>query len=126
MNLYADYGFYIESYNGDMQEDEFPKNMIMATGCLRSITLAKADKFSGDELKYAACEIADVYFSCSDKSSSDVKSENTDGYSVSYISERKDGETKEQFLSRKCYEIAKRWLRNTGLLYRKVGCSHAD
>ena len=53
-----------------------------------------------------------------------VKSENNDGYSVSYAVEQADGETEETYLRKKAYDAAYLYLLPTGLLNRKVGCCH--
>lgn len=55
-----------------------------------------------------------------------VKSENNDGYSVSYAVEQADGQTMEELIRKKAYEAASTYLLPTGWLSRKVGCCHAD
>ena len=51
-----------------------------------------------------------------------VKSENNDGYSVTYASQSIEGESKEKLANRKMYEAARIHLLPTGWLNRKVGC----
>ena len=127
MLVYADYEFYRNTYQGEMDEKDFQRYVVSATSYIRYLTMGKADAFSGNELKYAVCEAADIYLSavCSEKADQGIKkSETTDGYSVSYVVEGKDGETKEMLANRKAYGVIRRWLLPTGLLNRKVGCAH--
>lgn len=49
-----------------------------------------------------------------------VKSENSDGYSVTYVTEQTDGQTAEELLRKKAYEAAYMYLLPTGWLGRKV------
>lgn len=58
----------------------------------------------------------------SDMQGSTVKSENNDGYSVSYAVEQADGQTVEELIRKKAYEAASTYLLPTGWLSRKVGC----
>lgn len=125
---YADYKFYTEKAYGRLEQDSFEKEVLEASFYLRYLTQGKSDKIHPEALQYAACSIADMYAEQKQKSSSGEmgkKSENTDGYSVSYISEMKDGETFESLLNGKALQIAKKYLTGTGLLDRKVGCGHA-
>ena len=48
------------------------------------------------------------------------KAENTDGYSVTYLTEQKDGEDADVLLRGKLYGICSTYLAHTGLMYR--GC----
>lgn len=126
---YADYEFYTEKAYGKQEKDSFEKEVLEASFFLRYLTLGKSDKVQPEALQYAACSIADMYAEQKQKSASGEmgkKSENTDGYSVSYINEMKDGETLETLLNGKALQIARKYLMGTGLLSRKVGCSHAD
>lgn len=67
--------------------------------------------------------VADVYASCEKKrEAGTVKSENNDGYSVSYTVEQADGQTVEELIRKKAYEAASTYLLPTGWLSRKVGC----
>ena len=64
--------------------------------------------------------MCDVIYNLTANDGKIVKSENTDGYSVSYVTERIDGQDAEKVLENKLYRIAKVYLGNTGLLYRGV------
>ena len=74
-------------------------------------------------VKDAVCAVADVYHSCEKKKEAGaVKSENNDGYSVSYAVEQMDGQTIEELIGKKAYKAASTYLLPTGWLSRKVGC----
>lgn len=128
MKIYADYGFYVEQYKGSIIDAEnFEEAILSASQYIRYLTLNRSDSYLGEEVKYAACAVADVYHAVYSSSSiagmgGSVKSENNDGYSVSYVVEGNDGETKEQLFRRKAYEAMRKWLICTGLLNRKVEC----
>lgn len=125
---YADYEFYKNKAHGKLDKDRFEKEVLEASFFLRYLTLGKSDAVQPEELQYAACAIADMYAKEKEKADSGdarKKAENTDGYSVTYAAEQKDGETLEDLLSRKASQLARRYLIRTGLLYRKVGCRHA-
>lgn len=127
MKSYADYQFYVEQYRGEMDEADFQRHILTASQYIRYLTMGRADKYEGDELKYAACESADVLHSASQTISGagEKKSENTDGYSVSYVVQGKDGETSEELSNRKMSGVIRKWLLPTGLLYAGVRCGHA-
>ena len=108
MQAYADYTFYADIYHGEMEEADFERHALSASQYIRNITHGKSDGYDGDELKYATCESADTIFSggqAPSNSSKEKKSENTDGYSVTYVTEGKDGETSEELVERKVYGI---------------------
>ena len=124
---YADYEFYTGKAHGKLERDRFEEEVLEASFFLRYLTLGKSDRVQPEELKYAACAVADAYVKEKQKAGAGEagkKSESTDGYSVSYVSELKDGETLEELLSRKALQIAKRYLAGTGLMSRKAGCGH--
>lgn len=130
MKLYADYEFYVTEYRGNEGEIEnFERAIVHASQYIRHVTLGKSDNYSGEELKYASCALVDAYLSAyklsgDENSTGQKKSENTDGYSVSYVTETIDGESSEELFKRKAYPIARQWLLRTGLLSRRVGCPH--
>lgn len=125
---YAGYEFYKDQTHGRLEKESFEKEVLEASFFLRYLTAGKSDRIQPEALQYAACSIADMYAEQKQKASSGEmrkKSENTDGYSVSYAIEMKDGETFEDFLNGKAAQIARKYLVGTGLLDRKVGCRHA-
>lgn len=83
-------------------------------------------KTTSDMVKDAVCAVADVYCSYDQKQASAgmVKSENNDGYSVTYVTEQTDGQTAEEVLRKKAYAAASAYLLPTGWLSRKVGCCY--
>lgn len=126
---YADYEFYKSKVNCVLDETSFNTEILEASFFLRYLTMGKSDSIQPETLQYCACAIADMYHV--EKQNATVgygrkKSENIDGYSVSYTIESKDGESLEEFLNRKALDIARKYLLNTGLLNRKVGCVHAN
>lgn len=122
MISYTDYKFYAENYRGDMDKNSFDHCILMASQYIRHITSGRADEYNGDELKFAACEVADIYHRY--ESGQRVQSENNDGYSVSYASEGETGESTEQIRDKKSYQAVRKWLLASGLLNRKVGSCH--
>ena len=126
---YTDYEFYSTKTTGKAEQGVFDAEALEASFFLRHLTLGKSDNVQPEELQYATCAIVDMYISEKSKASSGKgkkKSETTDGYSVSYATETKDGELLDELLNRKAAEIARKYLACTGLLNRKVGCNHAD
>lgn len=124
---YADYEFYTGKAHGKLERDRFEEEVLEASFFLRYLTFGKSERVQPEELKYAVCAVAEMY--AKEKQKADAggggkKSENIDGYSVSYVSEQKDGETLEDLLNRKASQIAKRYLAGSGLLNRKVGYGH--
>ena len=122
MKVYANYEFYSDDYSGvKIEPDDFSAAALHATQYIKYITLGRSDSYDGDELKYATCEIAEVYAELfALRSGNEIKSENTDGYSVSYVTQGKDGESREDLFRRRAYAIANKWLSLTGLLYRGI------
>lgn len=127
MQAYADYAFYADTYHGEMEEANFERNALSASQYIRYLTMGKSDGYERDELKYAVCEAADVLHASSQgqEGIGEKKSESTDGYSVSYATQSRDGETSEEFANRKMTGVIRKWLLPTGLLYAGVRCGHA-
>lgn len=120
---YADYEFYTEKTQGTLDKITFDKEVAEASIFIRYITLGKSDSSDLEELKYVACLIAEMYAkekSRYESGASAVKSENTDGYTVTYATEMKDGESLDDLLSKKAMVIARKYLATTGLLNRRV------
>lgn len=132
MKTYSDYAFYVETYGGiELSEDSYRKAARNATQYIKYVTLGRSERCTCEELKYAMCAVVEAYVSVyglagRDSSIGQIKSENTDGYSVSYVTQAKDGESLEDLFRRKAYPLVKQWLGDTGLLNRKVGCCHVD
>lgn len=127
MKVYADYAFYKDTYKGKLSEEKFNVLAIRASQYIRHATMERSDSYGGDELKYAVCEVADIYGQFeSNMDGRIVQSENNDGYSITYAAEGGSGELSERVRDRKSYQALKKWIAWTGLLSRKVRCVHAD
>lgn len=118
---YADFAYYIEQYHGNKITDDgaFSEAAMEASLYLREITHNRIVEIT-DDVRNAACAVADIYFcdcvKLDDMGGREVKSETTDGYSISYVTEGKDGESRESVLHRKMYLVARKHLIHTGLL----------
>ena len=127
--MYVDYAYYASEYGGEIiPEKKFSGYERLAEAYIRKITYVRGDIFSteSDMVKDAVCAVADVYCSYDQKQASAgmVKSENNDGYSVTYVTEQTDGQTAEEVLRKKAYAAASAYLLPTGWLSRKVGCCY--
>lgn len=123
--MYVDYGYYADHYGGGINEKEFPSAERKAEAYIRKLTYIRGNIFAIENaaVKDAVCAVADVYAFCEKKKDrGTVKSENNDGYSVSYAVEQADGQTVEELIRKKAYEAASTYLLPTGWLSRKVGC----
>ncbi len=123
--MLVDYKYYIEDFGGEKisTESDFKRTINLAETHLRNFTFnrIKNDVENEHLIKSCICEMCDAIYDMTLKDNGKVKkSENTDGYSVSYVTERIDGQDAEKALENKLYRIAKVYLGNTGLLYRGV------
>lgn len=74
-------------------------------------------------LKDCTCEMTEAVFDVCYKDAGQVKkSETTDGYSVTYVTEVSDGTDWTALLGQKMYQICRRYLLHTGLLSRSLKC----
>ncbi len=124
MKVYADKEFYCSTYAGAVPENLLERALVSASRYLHAVTLGKADSFEGDELKYAVCEAADLYYRICIRQERNIKSENNDGYSVTYVTEQTDGESLESLFQRQAYGIARKWLLTTGIMNRRAGYAY--
>lgn len=120
---YVDYEYYSETYGGSkIAEAAFPSHEKRAEAVLHRITfnriLKRPELISEavlDNIRMAICSMAETDFQESKKTPG-VKSENIDGYSVSYGDSGsvngEAGRTHEMFQSAMTY------LHDTGLLYK--------
>ena len=111
MVTYADTAFYTDVYHGSLSGAELERSLRRANAYIGALMLRSPFPIP-DEVKYAVCEIADMYNT--EDSRSGIVSENNDGYSVTY--------DKSLTAESKAYNIAVLYLANTGLLYR--GCTY--
>jgi hypothetical protein len=119
MNNYPDYDYYKTSFLGELSETEFKKNVITAAAYVRTFTFGRSDSSEyEDEVKRAICIACDLLSSHNGR---EIVSENTDGYSVTYVTESTSGTTTESVLSAKIYSAIKVFLSGTGLLDWGIG-----
>lgn len=120
---YVDYEYYRGDFGGAaIPEEMFPRCVRLAEKYVDHYTFKRIlDPERIEGLKDCVCEMAEVVYTLCFKEAGVVKkSENIDGYAVSYVTEGMDGEAVESVLQRKMYAIIKLWLGNTGLLYQGV------
>lgn len=122
MALYVDFAYYSEDYAGRViPEESFENYAVSASKYIDYITMYKVQSGSViDAVKDAVCAVAEVYFTEGQKPDREIKSENTDGYSVSYVVEGKDGQSRDVAARKKAYRAAYPYLAFTGLLNRRV------
>ena len=123
MVRYADLAFYMTEYGGNIiPNEQFQRVITRASTDIEAITFSRVDENNiPEEVKAAACAVAEVIYKAESSTEGEKKSENTDGYSVTYVTEQTDGEIKEVILRKKQYAAAYPHLVLTGLLSR--GCS---
>lgn len=120
----VDYAYYVEKYGGDIipQNRAFMKAADKAEVYLHMFTFDRLKEETYDNLiKNCICDMAEaVYRSEVVDGGKEKKSENNDGYSVSYVTERADGQDAAEAMKNKMYGIVKCYLMNTGLLSFEV------
>lgn len=124
--VYATYEYYKKEYYGEtvpeLAFEQVARKASRYIDCFTFDRITEENRDSFPSLSPCACDMAEtIYRMCGNVPfEREKKSENTDGYSVTYITERTDGEIAESVLKRKLYSIAELYLSNTGLLY--LGC----
>ena len=117
--VYANFRYYETKYFGtSVPEEEFSRIVKKASQYIDHFTFGRITEENMGEyptLPDCACDMCDAIFMA--QKNKEKKSENTDGYSVTYVTEGVDGETLERMLEKKLYSIAKLYLLETGLLY---------
>lgn len=111
---YADYTYYSTEFLGNkVPETDFPRAAARASEYLDSITAGIITKLQEipEEVKKATCAIAEKEYS--KEQGQEVVSESVGSYSVTY----KDAQTPYE---KELYNIAKRYLGHTGLMYRGI------
>lgn len=126
---YVDFVYYETVYLGTLlNELQFNKRAKSASRYLDYFTFNRSKTVDPvtDDIKDCICEMAECIHSFESintstlSGNSGVKSESIDGYSVTYLTEGKDGEVSYQTLKRKLYQIVEKYLSGTELLYRGV------
>lgn len=125
MVAYVEYEYYKTKYKGAaIPADAFEEIARDASVFVREITFNRIKENTTEDVKDAVCAVCDVYFTekvtLQKSGGKEVKSVNTDGYSVTYVSEGVEGQLREKVLYQKAYSAARPHLIHTGLLYR--GC----
>lgn len=121
--VYATYQYYVETYCGTaVPEDVFPRVIRKASQYIDYFNFGRITEENVDEypiLPDCACDMAEAVYKMLESSENgrEKKSEDTDGYSVTYVTEGVDGQSKEEVLKKKLFSIAKLYLSETGLLY---------
>lgn len=126
--IYADYDYYKNEFGGSVvPEPSFIRAVKIASSYMDVFTFNRILKSDiVDLIKDCACDMAETVYQLKLKESTDktIKSESNDGYSVSYVTEQKDGQDVNLLLKNKLYHICKVYLLNTGLMCCEVerGC----
>lgn len=126
MEQFVDFEYYRDEFQGRLIQWEcFQEAAERAGSYLCYVTqnrvLHQKDR---EEVKNALCAAAEAYYIYTTTTDKEVKSENTDGYSVSYVVERKDGQIREDVLRKKMYKAIYPYLAFTGLLSRRINNDH--
>lgn len=103
------YGFYNLTFGGNLIPSElFNRFLLKAQTYLEEITFGREIPPEYEErIPYALCEMAEVFFR--NHTSFGIKSENTDGYSVSYM---------ESAAKDELWEIANLYFGQSGILFK--------
>ena len=123
----VDYKFYKEKYFGTIIPDQnaIEQPMLKANIFLSQIMRQDIEDAGQEELvKLCLCEVSELVYqdalNRAEHSGRDVRSENTDGYSVTYATEAENGKIAVDSLQSKVYGVIRRYLAHTGLLYLGV------
>lgn len=118
------YEYYMSEFGGEeIPEEKFKRISKLAKTYLEQFThnRVKDDTKNTEKVKDCVCEMCEtIYLTMYKNEGAEKKSESTDGYSVSYVTEQQDGEDKNVMLQKKLYRIARNYLANTGPLYLGV------
>ena len=120
---YASYEYYRDEFGGTaIPETLFQRWANIASRQIDYFTFGRiTDPGSVKNLPDCACEMAEAVYNIRYKDSGKVKkSESIDGYSVTYLTEQKDGEDADALLRGKLYGICSMYLMHTGLMYRGI------
>lgn len=117
------YNYYTDHYGGCMiPENEISYVIKKAEMYLHSFTFNQLEGQPYDNIvKNCLCDMAEAIYKVEKQGDESIKkSESTDGYSVSYVTEIADGQNPQEVLRKKLYGIAECYLMNTGFLYLGV------
>ncbi len=125
MKQYADVQFYQEEYlqgrPGAVPDKEFPYWSMLATTEIRNQTFDRVDKLSEipDEVQMCCCEVAEKLYQREQAKSDNgmiLQSYGNDGETAAF----KTDDLTESAIHQAVDGIIRRWLSNTGLMYRGV------
>ena len=123
--MIADYGYYTETYCGDLDEASFKKSMLTAEAYLRQVTMGRCDRPDLPEkvasaVRLAACALCDHMAAerqVQTAQAAGITHESNDGLSVTYAGRTAQQQDKQR------YVITSSYLGWTGLLYRGLEAS---
>lgn len=124
--VYATYEYYRNEYYSEaIPQKDFQRVIAKASQYIDYFTFGRITEENKDvfpSLPGCACDMAETIYRMQGPNgmSREKKSESTDGYSVTYVTDGADGKTVEDTLKKKLYSIAETYLATTGLLY--LGC----
>lgn len=118
--MYADYAYYKDSFGGDLTAEEFNRYAHKAERFFNYVVMGKISDVT-EPVKNAVCAAAEAVAEIRESVQNipqGIKSESTDGYSVTY----KDYNAEElaEREKRAMYKAIKQELSDTGLLYQGV------
>ncbi len=129
MTNYTNYEFYIDTYKGNMPQNDFNKLVIRASYEVQKNIFNRPVTGYEDEVQMATCSVADILYQIEQLenkrkkilSNQILKSESVGDYSRTFdTSSVSDIETEISNQKTKIIEEIRMYLLNTGLLYRGV------
>lgn len=123
MKNYIDYNYYLraECWN-KIDNVDFSRIARKASAFVREITFNRiTEENLSDDVRDAVCAVCEVLWQDEllrkQYGGREVKSENSDGFSVTFVTEEAAGRTHEERLQKKMYAVARTYLAHTDLLY---------
>lgn len=123
MKSYIDYNYYLGAECWDKIDNaDFNRIARKASVFVREITFDRINEEKlSDDVRDAVCAVCEVLWQDElirkQYGGREVKSENSDGFSVTFVTEESAGRTHEERLQKKMYAAARPYLLHTGLLY---------
>lgn len=117
----VNYEYYENAFGGEkIPIESFDYIAELAEVYLERFTFGRIVEYKENQnrVKSCLCKMSEViYMLYVENGGKEKKSETTDGYSVTYVTECTDGQDSNALLVEKLYRIADVYLENTGLLY---------
>lgn len=123
MRSYIDYDYYFDAGHWvGIDDDNFDRIEKKASAFVREATFDRINEENlSNDVKDAVCAVCEVLWQDEmlrkQYGGREVKSENNDGFSVTFVTEEAAGRTHEETLRKKMYTAARPYLLHTGLLY---------